>query len=346
MTTSAAPQTTAGDGLVPPQDPSKSLAPSPNFLYDGSCKESTLDDSGTCNTDVVEAIDNARSSLETMPSLSLNLSAFENMTVPEQIFVITNLERTDRGLAPLAGMTTQLDDVAQTGAAANTDPHLSSSTLTGGATVTSWGSIWAGGTANPLGSDYYFMYDDGTNSPNGDCQTGSESACWGHRDVMLGTFTSGGCSQPEQYMGTGDTSSGSSYGPAFAGIVVGACGATPTDVVFTWAQAEQELKGSGGGATVPGTPQNVKASSSTKKGVTLSWQAPTSNGGAAITGYQIFRSRTSGAEKLYATVACTASSCSYPNRHAHSRKMFFYQVAAQNTVGTGPWSPEVSAPAG
>ncbi len=347
MTTiGAGPQATAGAGLVPPQNPSKSLAPTPNFLYDGSCQESTLDDSGTCNADVVKAIDNARSTLESMPALTLNMSAFEAMTVPQQIFVITDLERTDRGLAPIAGLTTQLDTVAQSGAADNTDPHLSATTLTGGATVTSWGSIWAGGTANPLGSDYYWMYDDGTSSPNGDCQTGSESACWGHRDVMLGTFTSSGCGQPEQYMGTGDTASGSSYGPAFAGIVVGACGPTPTDVVFTWAQAEQNLKGGGGGgATVPGTPQDVKASPSTRQGVVLSWQAPASNGGAAITGYKVFRSRTSGGEKLYTTVACATSSCTYTNRHAHSQKMFFYQVAAENSVGTGPWSPEVSAPA-
>ena len=146
-------------------------------------------------------------------------------------------------------------------------------------------------------------------------------------------------------MGTGDTASGSSYGPAFAGIVVGACGAAPTDVVFTWTQAQQELKGDGGGggATVPGPPVNVTASSAPTKGVVLTWLAPTSNGGAAITGYQIFRSRISGGEKLYATVTCTTSPCRYTNRQAHSRKMFFYQVAAENTVGTGPWSTEVSA---
>ena len=341
-------QATASAGLVPPQHPSKSLSPTPNFLYGGSCKESALDDSGTCNTDVVKAINDARSTLESMPAFSVNLSAFEAMTVPQQIFVATNLERTDRGLTPVVGLTTQLDNVAQTGAADNTDPNLSSSTLSGGASVTSWGSIWAGGTANPLGSDYYWMYDDGTSSPNGECTTGSESACWGHRNVILGTFTSSGCSQPEQYMGTGYTASGSSYGPAFAGIVVGACGPTPTDVVFTWAQAEQDLKGGGGGTgtTVPGAPQDVRAASSPKKGVVLSWQAPASNGGAAITGYEIFRGRSAGTEKLYATVTCTTSTCSYTNRHAHSKKMFFYQVAAENSQGTGPWSTEVSAQAG
>jgi hypothetical protein len=333
----------AGAGMVPPQNPSTSLAASPNFLGDGNCKESVLDDSLACNTDALKSIDNGRTKLESMAPLSLNLTAFEAMTVPEQIFVITDLERTDRGLAPIAGLTTQLDDVAQTGAADNDDPHLSSSTLTGGASVTSWGSIWAGGTANPVGSDYFFMYDDGPNSPNSDCSTPSSSACWGHRDVILGTFTSTGCTQPEQYMGAGYTASGSSYGPAFAGIVVGACGATPSDVVFTWAQAQQEMSG-GSGASVPGTPLDLTASSS-PQGVVLTWQAPASNGGASITGYQIYRSRAAGAEKLYITVACTTSSCRYTNKHARPKRMFFYTVAAVNGVGTGPTSPEVSAEA-
>ena len=119
---------------------------------------------------MVKAIDNGRSTLESMSPLSLNLTAYEAMTVPEQIFVITNLERTDRGLAPVAGLTTQLDNVAQTRGGRQRRSSLCRRPPSPVAPRSmSWGSIWAGGTANPLGSDYYFMYDDGTNSPNGDC---------------------------------------------------------------------------------------------------------------------------------------------------------------------------------
>jgi hypothetical protein len=269
------------------------------------------------------------------------------MSVPEQLFVIANLERTDRGVAPIAGLTTQLDSVAQTGATNGTDPTMTSSTLTGGATVAGWGSLWAGGTSNPLGSDYYWMYDDGPNSPNGDCTTPSSSACWGHRDQILRAFAPTGCSSgSEQYMGAANAPGGS-YGPSFAEIFVGACGPTPTDVVFTWAQAQQALGGGDGNPppTVPGPPSQVTAATSAKRGVTLTWHAPTDNGGSAITGYKIFRARSSGAEKLYASVACTTSTCTYTNRHAHAKKMFFYQVAAVNAVGTGTTSNEVSAQA-
>lgn len=330
----------AAAGIVPPQNPSESLSPSPAFLSDGRCQRNTLDDSQACNADVVTATDNARSVLESLTSLSLNLSAYDAMTVPEQIFVITNLERTDRGLAPLAGLTTQLDTVAQTGATDGTDPELSSSTLTGGATVTSWASIWAGGTANPLGSDYYWMYDDGPESPNGSCTTPSSPGCWGHRDAILGTFAT--CGQAEQYMGAGNAATGSSYSPSLAAIIVGACGPTPSDVVFTWAQA-QSLLGGGTGPSVPGAPRTVTASPSTTKGIVLAWQAPADNGGATITGYKIFRARSAGAETLYTTVACTSSTCRYRNRHARARTTYFYTVAAVNAEGPGPASTEVSA---
>jgi hypothetical protein len=232
-------------GIVPPANPAKSLPPSPDFTGDGACGYGVLNDSLTCNTTVLQAINNARLSLENMTPASFNMSAFDAMTVPQQLFVVTNLERTNRGLPPIAGLTTQLDNVAQTGAAGNADPILSASSLTGGASVTSWGSLWAGGTSNPLGSDYYWMYDDGYNSPNASCTTSTPQPCWGHRDQILGTFSSStSCFESngaEQYMGAGYVATSSSFGPSFTEILVGACGPAPTDVVFTWTQAQQLL---------------------------------------------------------------------------------------------------------
>jgi titin len=87
----------------------------------------------------------------------------------------------------------------------------------------------------------------------------------------------------------------------------------------------------------------VTATSSATKGVVVSWDAPTGNGGAAITGYKVFRARTPGAEKPYATVTCSATACTYTNKRTQSNTMYFYKVAAVNGAGMGPSSTEVSA---
>ena len=134
---------------IPAGNPSESLAPNPDFSSDGSCASGVLDDGSTCNADVAQATTNARSILESLPALSLNLTAYEAMTVAEQLFVVADVERVARGVPPIAGLTTQLDTIAQTGANNNTDPSLNASALTGGAVIVSGGANWAAVTSNP-----------------------------------------------------------------------------------------------------------------------------------------------------------------------------------------------------
>src|SRR5580700_3871791 len=74
------------------QNPSTSLTPNPNFSTDGACAHGVNDNSATCNNNVMAAISHARSVLESLSPLSLNLTDYQNLTVPEQIFVVTNLE--------------------------------------------------------------------------------------------------------------------------------------------------------------------------------------------------------------------------------------------------------------
>jgi len=97
-------------------------------------------------------------------------------------------------------------------------------------------------------------------------------------------------------------------------------------------------------ATVPGAPTGLTASSGLfSRYIGLSWKAPASNGGAAITSYRIYRGTSSGAETLYGTVTCTSSTCAATDTGTSAGVIYYYEVAAVNAVGTGTLSNEAAA---
>src|SRR2546428_556292 len=89
----------------------------------------------------------------------------------------------------------------------------------------------------------------------------------------------------------------------------------------------------------PSAPQNLLATGGNAK-VTLSWQAPASNGGSAITYYKIFKSTSSGTE-VYLTTRGNVTS--YTDLAVTNGNTYFYQVTALNSAGESPRSNEVSA---
>jgi hypothetical protein len=235
---------TAHKGILPPKNPSKSLRPSPMFLESRKCLRSK--DTAACNTLVLKAISHARKVLEKLPGMSFSLSAYEKLTPIEQLFVTVDLERTARGLAPATVLTRSLDKVAQVAASKDEDPPLNEvpSTLPGGGRWLELGGNWAGGWDNALGSDYGWMYDDGPGSDNGECTKSKKSGCWGHRNNILGTFSTrsrcGGASS-ELAMGAGHVARGKRYGDSESELFAGVCGRTPTDVVISWKRAKRLL---------------------------------------------------------------------------------------------------------
>jgi len=108
---------------------------------------------------------------------------FSGLTPGEQLFVLTDLERVDRGLPPVVGLVAELDTDAQNAADNNTDPTPVAAPP--GSTVMSWASNWAE-AEGPLGSNYNWMYDDGPGSGDIACTAGNPAGCWGHRDNELG----------------------------------------------------------------------------------------------------------------------------------------------------------------
>jgi hypothetical protein len=232
----------AQTGILPPNNPSRSLPPSPNFMASSSpCSQHG--NNSACNRQVLKAITHARKVLEKMGGMSsFSMTAYLKLTRPEQLFVTADLERTERGLPAATVLSRSLDKVAQIGARNDTDPTLNKvpAHLPGGGTVVGLGANWAGGYSNALAADYGWMYDDGPNSPNADCTKTSTSGCWGHRDNILGTFSSkaacgGGASALS--MGAGYLASKESQTQLFVGV----CGPAATDVVLTWTKAKKLL---------------------------------------------------------------------------------------------------------
>ncbi|HEV2361543.1 MAG TPA: hypothetical protein VGS21_07565, partial [Acidimicrobiales bacterium] len=171
-----------------------------------------------------------------------SIAGMVSLSQPEQLFAIANLERISRGEVPMVAMTKQLDGYAQSGANTASDPSFPSS-MTGGGFLIAGGSNWAGNTINATASDFDWMYDDGLGSHNGDCTPQNTSGCWGHRDNILGFYDPAGCQSTNEFvMGAAINPKGwlGQY-PSFAELFVHDCGPMPTDVVFTWAQAEKIL---------------------------------------------------------------------------------------------------------
>ena len=131
-----------------------------------------------CQEAVVQAIDQARAA-EGVGPLELP-SNYDSVTTAEQLLVLANLERTDRGLPGFLGLSSKLDTLAQGAASTDSDPN--------GPTGTTWGSNWAGGEASALLADYDWMYDDGPGSPNMDCTNTLANGCWDHRRNVLGYY--------------------------------------------------------------------------------------------------------------------------------------------------------------
>jgi len=216
-------------------DPPHNVAARPD--YTRVCAGSGLDNSPGCTLAVLAALDRARQ-LEGVRPMALP-PGFARLSVPEQLFVVINLERVDRGLPPFAGLTTPLDHNAQLGANAANDPPDP------GPAYLQFDGEWAGGSSNALDAVYGWMYDDGPDSGNLDCPHAGAAGCWGHRKGILDDFGTG----PGLVMGTaidlhGDTRPDAGGTSMTATLAV--MGAPVAPLVFTWAAAT--------GARAPGGP--------------------------------------------------------------------------------------------
>ncbi len=181
--------------MVPPSNPSVDVPPQ----VKPHCTATPVDDtSAACIDSVLHNINYARS-LEGLGPMVLP-SDYATDSVPVQQLIIADEERDDRGLPPFSGLDPALNTVALTGAQNNADPQVPV-----GYHDTGGGSNFAL-DETPLGADFAWMYNDGYGGTNLDCTSPGATGCWGHRDNILGPWTTVGTQTAQ--MGDADTSNG------------------------------------------------------------------------------------------------------------------------------------------
>jgi hypothetical protein len=217
-------------------DPPRNVLPKPD--YTRSCSGSGLDSSLACVDAALAAVNHARA-LEGVRPMVLP-AGFSSLSVTDQLLVVVNLERVDRGLAPFVGLTAPLNRNAQVGAdEADDPPEL-------GPAYQLDDAEWAGGSSNALDADYGWMYDDGYNSGNLDCPRRTSPGCWGHRKGILDDFGSGAdLVMGAAYDTASDVHDGDVGGTSMA-VTLAVQSQPPTTFTYTWAQALAALPGGAG----------------------------------------------------------------------------------------------------
>ena len=96
--------------------------------------------------------------------------------------------------------------------------------------------------------------------------------------------------------------------------------------------------------TAPQPPAGLIATAGNTQ-ASLSWAAPTDNGGSAITGYNIYRGTTSNGESATPVGTVSSSTLSYEDTGLTNGQTYYYKVTAVNSIGASSPSNEASATA-
>jgi hypothetical protein len=211
---------------------------------------------GGCQTDAqcLSDVNGVRAAEEQLAPLVLPTN-WTTLTLPQQVFVATNLERVSRGLTPIPNLVNTYDADVQTGVSTDMDPDLSDFTNGGNVTWT-WESIWAGAFPAVWGAMYGWEYNDGYNPPpaftaNVDCTSATAQGCWGHRQAILDN-PKGNLNPTEMDAVVGNDNTGQL---SYAAALTNNTNTAPGSIVFTWAQEQQFLAPPPLGGLVPRGPR-------------------------------------------------------------------------------------------
>jgi hypothetical protein len=99
------------------------------------------------------------------------------------------------------------------------------------------------------------------------------------------------------------------------------------------------LKYAKGATNLPSRPRNLEAAGGDAE-ITLTWDAPTSEGASPITNYRIYRGTAPGGETFLTEIGNVLT---YDDLSVTNGQIYYYRVRAKNAFGEGPQSNEASA---
>lgn len=221
--------------------------PSSNFSVDSLPQACGTDPTGAvCINASVTYLNQARASLG-QPAYVVP-SNFVSLSPPQQVLVLTNLDRTLYNLPPITGLTDALDQDAAAALASDSDPQPSTSEWYGYTSNVAWGN------ENVVLAYEGWMYDDGPGSGNVDCTRSDPSGCWGHRHDILWQFGAGALAMGAA---AGTDNSGS---PSYTMLLLQGSPSYRPVYTYSWSQAVANGAG-GSGGSVAGLPNGSTTNS-------------------------------------------------------------------------------------
>jgi hypothetical protein len=183
-------------------------------------------------------------------------SNWTQLTIPEQVFVMTDLERTARGLAPFSGLAADFDADAQAGANKGEDPlpsnEMFSPVYSSSPIADETGSPFLGaasiedpGQPNAIMATFAWVYTDGIfadgRTGDADCTQSDQTHCWGHRINILADTPAFACENScpvgAAFSPTGFEGTLVDYTEIFPGFF----GDDSDPLLFTWASEVSSL---------------------------------------------------------------------------------------------------------
>ena len=237
--------TDAGAGVAYPLQSNRAkntvsnIAPTPNFM--AVCTPGGFDESAPCMSAIDAAFQNALSTERVPINFNAQLLSMQSPSI--QLFIAANIDRIARGLPPFEDLLGQLNTIARRGVARGTDPTIAESPdpQIGGQSVIGWGSNWGRGTYNALGTEYFWMYEDGVNGYNVACSGSRLDGCQGHRANILATYAKSKayCTNGKITLSMGSAFAMKGGTPSFGEIFIATCNAPVGGIVTTWNQVKR-----------------------------------------------------------------------------------------------------------